>query len=48
MVLADLEMQRLISQRKKQQEAERKPAFQMRLGIHTGHMVAGIVGVKKF
>ena len=25
-----------------------KPAFEMRVGIHTGPVVAGIVGVKKF
>ena len=48
MVLAGLEMQRFIAERKKQLHAEGKPAFAMRLGIHTGPVVAGIVGVKKF
>ncbi len=48
MVLAGLKMQRFITERKKQLEAEGKPAFSMRLGIHTGPVVAGIVGVKKF
>ena len=28
--------------------AEGKPFFQMRIGIHTGPVVAGIVGSKKF
>ncbi len=47
-VLAALEMQAFITQRKSRQSATRKPAFQMRAGIHTGPVVAGIVGVKKF
>ena len=34
--------------RKSERDAEGKPAFEMRLGIHTGSVVAGIVGVKKF
>ena len=29
-------------------DALEKPAFEMRVGIHTGPVVAGIVGVKKF
>ena len=48
MVLAGLKMQRFICERKKQLQAEGKPSFEMRLGIHTGPVVAGIVGVKKF
>jgi adenylate cyclase len=47
-VLAALEMQRFIIHRKAQNDAEGNPAFDMRLGIHTGPVVAGIVGVKKF
>jgi class 3 adenylate cyclase/TPR repeat protein len=47
-VLAALEMQAFISQRKAELEAQNKPAFEMRLGVHTGPVVAGIVGVKKF
>lgn len=29
-------------------DAKELPAFEMRVGIHTGPVVAGIVGVKKF
>lgn len=47
-VLAALEMQTFISMRKVEMDALGKHAFQMRIGIHTGPVVAGIVGVKKF
>jgi len=47
-VLAAIEMQRFISHRKSENNAQSKLAFEMRLGIHTGPVVAGIVGVKKF
>jgi class 3 adenylate cyclase len=47
-VLAALEMQEFISKRKAEMDAAGKPAFEMRVGIHTGPVVAGIVGVKKF
>jgi len=47
-VLAALEMQAFISERKLENHSNGKPAFEMRVGIHTGPVVAGIVGVKKF
>ncbi|WP_417941106.1 adenylate/guanylate cyclase domain-containing protein [Flavobacterium sp. RS13.1] len=47
-VLAGLEMQEFMIERKNQNSATNKPAFEMRLGIHAGPIVAGIVGVKKF
>ena len=47
-VLAALDMQTFISERLKAQNEKNLPAFEMRAGIHTGPVVAGIVGVKKF
>jgi len=47
-VLAALDIQAFIINRKAKMEAQNKPAFEMRAGIHTGSVVAGIVGVKKF
>ncbi|MGV3636631.1 MAG: adenylate/guanylate cyclase domain-containing protein, partial [Flavobacteriales bacterium] len=47
-VLAGLEMQRIMQERKNELSAAGKPWFEMRLGIHTGPVVAGIVGARKF
>ncbi len=47
-VMAGLEMQKVIAKRKAERDTENLPAFEMRLGINTGPVVAGIVGVKKF
>ncbi|MBI1307216.1 MAG: tetratricopeptide repeat protein [Bacteroidetes bacterium] len=47
-ILAALEMQEYISNRKIQLTTIEKTGFDMRIGIHTGPVVAGIVGVKKF
>lgn len=47
-IFAGLEMQAFIVKRKLENDAQNKPAFEMRVGIHLGPIVAGIVGVKKF
>jgi adenylate cyclase len=47
-VLAALEMQEFVTNRKNENEILNKVGFEMRLGIHAGPIVAGIVGIKKF
>ncbi|OUR92702.1 hypothetical protein A9Q87_06605 [Flavobacteriales bacterium 34_180_T64] len=47
-ILAALEMQTFITNRIAEKQAKNEVPFEMRLGIHTGPVVAGIVGVKKF
>ncbi len=47
-VRAALEMQDFMKRHKAEREAAGKPFFEMRVGIHSGPVVAGIVGVKKF
>ena len=47
-VLAALEMQSFILDRAEVKKAKNEIPFEMRVGIHTGPVVAGIVGVKKF
>lgn len=47
-VNAALEIQQFIQDRIKERAAAGQDAFQIRIGIHTGPVVAGIVGIKKF
>ena len=47
-VHAALEMQVFMMARKSERDAHGLPAFEMRVGIHSGPVVAGIVGVRKF
>lgn len=47
-VRAGLEMQEFIKEYSLKRKALGKEPFQIRIGIHTGPVVAGIVGIKKF
>jgi adenylate cyclase len=47
-VKAALEIQAFIAEGKALREAQGLPYFEIRIGVHTGPVVAGIVGVKKF
>ncbi len=47
-VSAGLEMVEFIEKNKKDRMEKGQPYFELRLGIHTGPVVAGIVGIKKF
>ena len=47
-VLAALEIQDFMRQKKLEKEAANEMFFECRLGVHTGPVVAGIVGTKKF
>ncbi len=47
-VTAALEIQQFMQQHMQQRTTGGKEVFEIRIGIHTGPVVAGIVGVKKF
>ena len=47
-VTAALEIQQFMQKHFRERRAEGKEVFEIRIGIHTGPVVAGIVGVKKF
>lgn len=47
-VLAALEMQKRMKELNEEKKAVGAHTFEMRIGIHTGPVVAGIVGTKKF
>lgn len=47
-VRAALEIQQFIVQHSEQRKADGNDFFEIRIGIHTGPVVAGIVGIKKF
>ena len=48
MVNAAFEIRDFMIARKKEKESKKEIPFELRIGIHTGPVVAGIVGVKKF
>ena len=47
-VLAGIEMAEYMNNKLKERESREKITFEMRVGIHSGPVVAGIVGVTKF
>ncbi|MBK9731679.1 MAG: adenylate/guanylate cyclase domain-containing protein [Chitinophagaceae bacterium] len=47
-VRAGLDIQEFIARNKREREKEGNTFFDLRLGIHSGALVAGIVGIKKF
>lgn len=47
-VKAALEMAKVVERGKEKKIAENLPFFEVRIGVHTGPVVAGIVGIKKF
>ncbi|MFN4255582.1 MAG: adenylate/guanylate cyclase domain-containing protein [Saprospiraceae bacterium] len=48
MIRAALEMQAFLRELQTKREAEGRPHFEARIGIHFGPVVAGVVGAKKF
>lgn len=47
-VLCGLEFQVFMKQQKIEKDAEGLPSWSLRLGIHTGSVVAGVIGTEKF
>jgi class 3 adenylate cyclase len=47
-VLAALEIKRFMLEVKRLKEIAGEPYWQLRIGIHTGHLVAGVIGENKF
>ena len=48
MISAAIELRNFMVERKKEKEAKGEIPFEIRIGIHTGPVVAGIVGEKKY
>jgi predicted ATPase/class 3 adenylate cyclase len=47
-IYAAFEISEFIQAKRKEKEERGKPTIDMRIGIHTGPVIAGIVGIKKF
>jgi adenylate cyclase len=48
LVMAAIEIRNFMNEYKTERELNNKPYFTLRIGIHSGNVVAGIVGIKKF
>lgn len=48
LIRAALEMQQFLAQRSQERKRRKLHHFEARIGVHTGPVVAGIVGIKKF
>lgn len=47
-ILAALEIRDFVNQVKEDRKGSGKPFFEIRIGLHSGPVIAGIVGIKKF
>ncbi|MCB1175968.1 MAG: hypothetical protein KDK36_00180 [Leptospiraceae bacterium] len=47
-VMAALEIKELMDKLRKEKESKGEPFWEIRIGLHTGPIVAGVVGMKKF
>jgi class 3 adenylate cyclase len=47
-VEAAIAMQKIVRQFEKERADAGRPYFELRIGIHTGPVIAGVVGIKKF
>lgn len=47
-LLAAIEIQRFVEEIARQDHEQSKPVWRLRIGIHTGSVVAGVIGKKKF
>jgi PAS domain S-box-containing protein len=47
-VLASLEIQNFVNEKKIEKESMGEPAWKLRVGIHTGELIAGVIGKRKF
>ncbi len=47
-VLASLEIQKFVNEQNEIKKKNNEPLWELRLGVHTGEVIAGVIGKKKF